>query len=354
MTKKFKVIQWATGSVGRTTLRRIIDHPDLELVGLYTYGNAKAGVDAGSIAKRPPTGIKATNKIEEILALDADIVIHTSRITAPYEEQNADIERLLASGKNVISVNGYYMPELHGANYFEPLLAAAHKGNVTLAGIGVNPGAIAERLALTLTGLMASLEHVECLEMVDCSNIPSADFLFGVLGFNADLSQNDIRQGPLAKLYTDLYSETFAFMAEAIGTTLESITPNHRMTLAPQDIIISSGTILEGRVAGTEWRWDARFADGRTMTHSLLWTIAPQLHAGHEDGAHWKITARGRPNIELSLNITDPDPNAPHSRPAMDMTAAVLIRAIPDVCAAKPGFYRLPAAPLAFRERLTH
>lgn len=350
MSRKYKVVQWATGSVGRTTLRRIIDHPDLELVGLYTYGSAKVGVDAGTIAKRGPTGVKATNNIEDILALDADIVIHTSRITAPYSEQNTDVERLLASGKNVISVNGYCMPQSHGPAYAEPLLAAAHTGKATLAGIGVNPGVIAERLALTLSGLMASLEHIECLEMVDCSNVPSADFLFGVLGFNSDPEQFDIRKGPLAQLYTDLYSETFAYMADAWGTQVKSIQPDHRMTLAPNDITIQSGVIGKGRVAGTEWRWDAQFEDGRTMTHSLLWTIAPALHDDGE-GAHWKITARGRPNIELSLNITDPDPNAPHSRPAMDMTAAVLIRAIPDVCGAAPGFYKLPAAQHPFKAR---
>ena len=32
-----KVVQWATGSVGRTALRRIIDHPDLQLVGLLVH-----------------------------------------------------------------------------------------------------------------------------------------------------------------------------------------------------------------------------------------------------------------------------------------------------------------------------
>ncbi|WP_342358008.1 hypothetical protein [Lampropedia aestuarii] len=307
-------------------------------------------MDAGTIAKRPATGVLATNQIEDILALDADIVIHTSRITAPYAEQNADVARRLASGKNVISINGFYMPQVHGAAYANPLRAAAEQGQATLAGIGVNPGVIAERLALTLSGLMASLDHVECLEVVDCSNVPSADFLFGVLGFNSDLAQSDIRKGPLAQLYTDLYSETFAYMAEAWGTKVRSITPAHRMTLAPEHIHIQAGVIETGHVAGTEWRWDAVFEDGRTMTHSLLWTIAPQLHADGE-GAHWTISARGRPNITISLTISDPDPNAPHSRPAMDMTAAVLIRAIPDVCAAAAGFYPLPKAQLPFKER---
>ena len=45
----FRVVQWATGAMGRTALRRIIDHPDLELAGVYVYGAAKAGLDAGRL-----------------------------------------------------------------------------------------------------------------------------------------------------------------------------------------------------------------------------------------------------------------------------------------------------------------
>ena len=33
--KKYRVIQWATGNVGSRSLRTIIEHPNLELVGLY-------------------------------------------------------------------------------------------------------------------------------------------------------------------------------------------------------------------------------------------------------------------------------------------------------------------------------
>lgn len=350
MSRKYKVVQWATGSVGRTTLRRIIDHPDLELVGLFTYGSDKQGVDAGTIAKRAPTGVKATNRIEDILALDADVVIHTSRISVPYAQQNDAVQRLLAAGKNVISVNGYYMPEIHGEAYAASLRAAALAGNATLAGIGVNPGVICERLALAMTSTMAQLEHIECLEVVDCSLIPAPDFLFQTLGFDADPAVSDIAQGPLATLYTNLYAETFAYLAEAMATRVDAVVPDHRMTLATDDIRLGAGMVHKGHVAGTEWRWNGRFANGVTMTHSVLWTVAPQLH-GHGDGAHWKITAKGRPNLEMRLSVSDPDPTAPPSRPTMDMTGAVVIRAIPDVCAAPAGFYRLPFGALPYRAR---
>lgn len=345
----YRVIQWATGSVGRTALRRVIDHPDLELVGLYVYDPAKVGRDAGDIAKRPPTGVRATDRIEEILALEADVVLHTPRISVPYTDQNAVVERLLASGKNVISVNGFYLPEVHGEDYAGPLRAATQRGHATLAGIGLNPGFVAERIALALTGLMAKLEAIECREVVDASFIPAADFVFEVMGFGSDPAAGDITRGPLARMYTALYAETFGYVARMLGTTVATLEPDHRLTLAPRDLAIAAGTLRQGTVAATEWRWHADFADGRRMTHALLWTADPALH-GERDAAHWQVRLRGRPNVELSFRVEDPDPAAPASRAAMDATAAVLVRAIPEVCAAPAGFYRLPAV-LPFRER---
>ncbi len=346
----YKVVQWATGSVGRTTLRRILDHPGLELVGLYVHDPAKVGRDAGEIARRPATGVLATSRIEEILALEADVVLHTPRISVPYVDQNAEVERLLASGKNVISVNGFYMPEVHGEAYAGPLRAAAQRGNATLAGIGLNPGFVAERIALALTGLMARLDDIECRETVDASFIPAPGFVFEVMGFGTDPASNDITRGPLARMYTELYSETFALVAAALGTTVTTLEPDHRLTLAPRDLAITAGTIRQGTVAATEWCWQAGFADGCRMTHSVLWTADPRLH-GERDAAHWQIRLRGRPNVELSFRLEDPDPAAPASRAAMDALGALLIRAIPEVCAAPAGFYRLPSL-LPFRRRL--
>lgn len=346
----YKVVQWATGSVGRTALRRVIDHPDLQLVGLRVFGKDKVGRDAGHIARRDPTGVLATDNIEDILALDADVVLHCSLLNVPYEAQNADVERLLASGKNVISVNGFFAPQIHGAAYAAPLLAAAQKGSSTLAGIGINPGFIAERIALTLTGLMTQLESIECRELADSSHIPAPSFVFDVMGFGSDPAEKDITRGPLAQLYRDLFSETFAYVAESLGTTVASLTPDHRLTLAPVDMKIAAGTVKRGTVAATEWRWNAEFADGRRMTHAVVWTSDPALH-GDKDAAHWNIRINGRPNVSLQFKVEDPDPKAPPMKGAMDALAALMVQAIPDVCAAPAGFYKLPAV-LPFRERL--
>jgi len=49
--KPLRVIQWATGNVGRTSLRAVALDPELELTGLLVTNPEKAGVRVG---KRSP------------------------------------------------------------------------------------------------------------------------------------------------------------------------------------------------------------------------------------------------------------------------------------------------------------
>ncbi|WP_326523685.1 NAD(P)H-dependent amine dehydrogenase family protein [Sphingomonas sp.] len=345
-----RVIQWATGAMGRTSLRRIIDHPDLKLVGVYVYSADKAGRDAGDLAKRPATGVIATDDIEAILALDADVVMHMPRITLPYDAMNADVARLLASGKNVISTAGFHYPPAHAAHYAAPLAAACVAGDSTLAGLGVNPGTIVERLTLAATGLCADLAHVDIRETVDASSMASKEFVFGLMGFGADPATDDITDGPLAALYTALFSEVLHLAAAGLDDPVVGIAPRHEITAAPRDINLPAGIIPEGTVAATRWRWTATLASGISLTLSILWTADPALHP--EDGrGHWTIDITGRPNIRLTVAIDEGDPAAAPARALTDATVAVAIAGIPAVVAAPPGFFAYPAPP-AFRRRL--
>jgi hypothetical protein len=341
----YRVVQWATGSMGRTALRRVIDHPDLELVGVYVYDSRKVGVDAGEIARRPPTGVQATNRIEEVLALQPDVVLHMSRITLPYEKQNADVARLLAAGIDVISTAGFHHPACHGLAYTGPLLEACNRGGSTLAGVGLNPGFIAERVATLLSGLCAQLESVACYEVADASSMPSPEFVFGLMGFGADPAQRDVTREPIAAMYGELFMEVLHGVAEAVGSRVVSLTPEHAVTLAPREIGIRAGTIPQGTVAATQWRWRARLESGIELLHSVTWTADPALHgASHREAAAWRIEIGGRPNVKATIALEDPDPAAPHMRAAVDATVAVALHAIPAVSAAPPGFYSLPAA----------
>lgn len=134
----YKVIQWATGEVGSLCLKEILRRPDLELVGLRVYNPDKNGRDAGELVGLPTTGVKATTNRDEILALDADCVIH-SPLSQSMAELDDDVTALLASGKNVISTAAYYAPEFRGADIVTRLEQACKAGSATLLGTGVEP-----------------------------------------------------------------------------------------------------------------------------------------------------------------------------------------------------------------------
>ncbi|HEX6218155.1 MAG TPA: hypothetical protein VFZ35_02645 [Sphingomicrobium sp.] len=333
-----RIIQWATGSMGRTALRRVLDAPGHELVGVYVYSDRKAGSDAGSLARRPDTGVLATASVDEICALDADVVLHTPRITLPYSNLVDDVVRLLESGKNVVSTAGFHWPAAHGADYAARLHDAGVKGNATLAGAGVNPGMIVERIALAATGMCHELDSVSIFETVDASRMESADFVFGLMGFNTDPEKRDIRSGPLAELYGTLFSEVLYFAANELGTQIAEIVPEHALTLAPDDMTVKAGPIARGHVAATEWRWRAKTVAGPEIILSILWTADPKMHGDRQSG-HWLIAISGRPSISMTLDINESDPAKPPSRALTDAVIAVAMRTIPDVIAAPPGLF---------------
>ena len=50
----YRVIQWATGGVGRAAIEGVLDHPELDLVGCWVHSASKAGVDVGDLLGRDP------------------------------------------------------------------------------------------------------------------------------------------------------------------------------------------------------------------------------------------------------------------------------------------------------------
>src|SRR5690349_21354955 len=121
----YRVIQWATGNVGRVAVQGILSHPELELAGAWVSGAAKAGRDVGEICGLGPIGVRATASADEILAMRADCVLYS-----PLLPQLDEVARLLASGKNVVTPVGWFYPwNTPGVAELE---AACRRGGVTL------------------------------------------------------------------------------------------------------------------------------------------------------------------------------------------------------------------------------
>src|SRR5436305_14559081 len=108
---RYRVIQWATGNTGLRALREIVRHPDLDLVGVLVYDEAKAGVDAGKLCDEDDTGVLATIDRDVVLQLGADCCVYMPRATGRGQTRAglgeddlvADVVALLDAGTNVVT-----------------------------------------------------------------------------------------------------------------------------------------------------------------------------------------------------------------------------------------------------------
>jgi hypothetical protein len=342
--RPWRVVQWATGAVGKTTLRAVLGHPDLELVGLYVYSDRKAGRDAGAIAGLADCGVLATQSIEEILALDADVVLHTARIGIPYEAQDQDIVRLLESGKNVITTLGQHYPRAHGPEREAMFREAGERGNATLFGAGINPGFVLERIALAATGMCLRVDHIAVREVVNAASMPDPAFVFDIMGMGQDPTSDAMLTGAFAKLYSTLFAEGIHYTIDKLGLTLERIESDHELFPATRRLELRSGVIEEGTVAGTNWRWHAIVDGRRFLTLSINWIMDDDL-PGFEDHHLWTVDITGLPGLSMAIDVTEPpeNPEGRKTRAEQYATAGPVIAAIPLVCQAPPGVFDMPS-----------
>ena len=341
----YKVIQWATGAMGKNCLRAIIDHPELELAGLYVYSDSKKGRDAGEIAGRDSTGVAATSSVEEILNLDADLVVHAARIQPPYTHHNKTIRQLLASGKNVISINGHTYPKHWGNQYVGEFEAACEKGDSTLFGTGLNPGFIVEKIATTATGLCSRIDEIHISETVECNMVRDANYVFDVLGFGTQfgaIDPNDPSWAP-AEILNGMYSEVVAQLVDRLGYQLDRVETDHLMLPATTDITMAAGEIKAGSIGHTNWRWHGVVENKQLVTLSIAW-IMETAHLENPDFNLWNVRIKGLPGVNIAIDLEKPK-DYPYRTGAEELAvAASVINSIPAVCRARPGILQIPVA----------
>jgi hypothetical protein len=340
-----RVVQWATGAMGRTILRRLVEHPDVDVVGVLVYHPDKVGRDVGAIAGLPDVGLTATGRPEEIDDLDADVVVHAPRIQPPYTHHDADITRLLRSGKNVLSINGHSMPGWRGTEHAAAFDRAGRDGGATLMAAGLNPGYAFEKLAVGATGLCTSVSNVSVSEVVDTTVMRSPDYVFGVLGFGSRPDAIDPNQPgwPPAELLGGMFGEVLAAAAARLGVELTGVETDHRMHPATRDLAVAAGTIAAGTIARTAWRWHGIVAEQRLLTLSIEWTMEPEA-SGAAAAPMWRIEVTGDPCVTVDVDLRRRRDDPRRTTPEQYGVAGAVVNAIPHVLAASPGVALPPMA----------
>lgn len=327
--KTYRVVQWATGTVGKTALRHFVENPTFELVGVLVTNPAKVGKDAGEIADLPPTGVIATDNVETIVALDADCVHF-----APLVQDLDMVCRLLRSGKNVVSTLGPFYPTERYRADFDKIEAACRDGGTSFHGCGIHPGFAGDLLPLTLTRLMDKIDRIQVYEIADKLRNPSVYIKF--LGFGRD--PDDLLANPSRSAEAPYaFAQSMTMVVEGLGKKIEKLTTKHEVAAARNDIAYPGGVIRAGTVAAQHWEWTAWVDGAPLMVYHFYYTMGDDFEPKWDCGdSRYRVVIEGNPPLELNL-MGSVEPDGRHPFLGIPWTALLGVTVIPQICDAGPG-----------------
>jgi hypothetical protein len=278
--KKIRVIQYATGGVGKQSIKAFVDHPQLELVALLVHSKDKVGQDAGTLAGIAPLGIKASADIEKAVAMDADCVL----FVALWPDVDL-ICRFLESGKNVVTTSGLLYPKFFGPALVDKLEAACKKGGTSVHGTGINPGFSGEVLPLTMSALNRRIDQITIREFADYATYNSPELNHAMLGFGRKLNDVLANKHPNLDVMMQFFHQSIAMVADGLNVKLDRIEQHNEYGITERGTTIASGPIPPGTIGGIKIRFSGIVNDESRIVILLTWL------ATYDNGPGWPTLA---------------------------------------------------------------
>lgn len=347
--KPLRVVQWATGNIGTRSLRTVIEHPSLALVGLYVYSDSKVGQDAGALCGLPPVGVTATRNIDDILALQPDCVLYM-----PQYINADDLCRLLTAGINIVTTR----TEFHHPAHVEPKLrerieAACRQGGTSLHSTGSSPGFITEALPLVLASLQRRLDSCRINEYANLSQRNSPEMIFKVMGFGAPRAK--VSEARVQHL-REAFGPSLKVVAEAVGLSIDGLEAHGELGAAKHRTQIVAGVIEAGTVGAMRTTVLGMHKGKPLMSFTATWFVTKDIDKDwhlRDDG--WRVEVDGDTPMDVAIHFPVSLDLWPTVSPGL--TAHRAVNAVPFVCAAAPGIrtsVELPQIIPDLSERATH
>jgi len=343
-TTPYRVVQWTTGNVGKSSVEAITKNPTYELVGCYAWSKDKAGVDVGELVGIEPLGVKATDDVDALLALKPDCVIYN-----PMWINVDELVRILSAGVNVVTSASF----ITGGNLGDGrdrIEEACRQGGATMFGSGVSPG-FADLLAIVAATACDRVDKVIIAETADTTLYDSPD-TERPAGFGAAIDDPDL--GPMAAHGTAVFEEAVRLVADSLGVELDEVVFYFDYAQTTEDLEMASWTIKAGHVAGVFASWQGRVGGMTVVDLNVRWRKGQTLEPDWKlDADGWKITIEGRPTVNMTVGFLPPQDMIENAKTLEDffvlghiMTAMPPIHSIPAVVAAAPGIATYNDLPL--------
>jgi len=354
MTKRFSTVAWATGVVGTAALRRIIAHPQLDLVGVKVYSDDKVGRDAGDLVGLPPTGVIATQDAEAIIALAPDCIVYSPM---PWDVE--EMCRILRAGIHIVTPCPYWFPFIQDPATTAQLTEACRAGGANLHASGTNPGGIAERFPLTFSGWCNRIDRITMTEYGDCRDYGSQAVIRELM--NLGKTPEEALNNPIKQMLTSFWYEPIDMIAEGLGSEVIDYEQQHDFILAKEPISTAAGVIEAGTIGLNHYRHIGRTREGTEIVQEQVWfmddlsmsRLESRMEIPRSSG--WRIHIEGDVelvvDIELAPELTQPEKTAQ----GMCTVGYHCVNAVPDVCQAPdPGIKTFLDLPMTMGRMGTH
>ncbi len=328
----YRVVQWTTGNVGKQSVQAIVAHPDLELVGCFSWSQDKAGRDVGELCGLPPIGLLATGDVQSLLDLQPDCVVYN-----PMWPDVAEMVRILESGINIVTTAAFITGHSMGEGRIR-IDEACRRGGTSIFGTGINPG-FANLMAIATANGCDRIRKITVSETADITGYDSPATELPV-GFGRPIDDPNLLAMTTAG--TAIFQDAVRMLGDALGVEFDEVVCEAEYAKTTKDLDLGSWRIDAGCVAGLAASWHGKIKGRSIVELRIKWRKGQSLEPDWELDSGYLIEVDGSPRIRTRVEILPPrgfkgQTFGDFMVLGMIATAMPAIDAIPKVVAAAPG-----------------
>ena len=327
--KKIGVIQYGLGSIGSEMAKLVTTKPGLDLLGGVDLAEDKLGKNLSKIIGVEK--ILNSNVVPDLKqALDnhkGDVVLHATK--SSLKDIEKQLSEALEMGMNVISTSEELsFPWIQNPECSMRLDKLAKRKDVSILGVGINPGLILDSFVLALTGICADIEEIIATRVVDASTrrLPLQRKIGA--GITTNEFQNRVDSGTIGHVGL---IESFSMICEGLGLKVISVENILNPVIAKEDVNSKYIKVNAGQVTGIEQRISGMF------DKNIILNLNLRMYLGAQE-PYDEIIIKGTPNLNVRFDGGISGDLA---------TAAIAVNSIPRILNAPPGLITAKDLPMA-------
>jgi hypothetical protein len=328
--KKYRVIIWGLGNVGRIAVRMCMEKESLELVGVIDIAPDKVGKDAGEVFGFGKTGVIVSDNMEKVFAMDADVImcyLPCLMKKGSLKPSADNIVKALKAKKNVITTIPISYSKQSDPEVTKMLDDAAKENGVTFLQIGLMPGLYSSYFPIVLCAAMARVDRV----IMECGEDDQGNTSDWVRFFGYGLKPEEIDAEAIRRGISTYYGDGVWEVGDRLGFKLTKVHCTDEVFTTSIPLKTVRGAIPAGTICGHKFIWHGMVGDEEKVT--LIYThnvCNDQIEAP-------KITERIR--LEGAPSVVDAEIKGlmPPYDESFETSVAPTIHIIPRVVEAEPG-----------------